>query len=242
MKLELNFQVKNNEFPLDYRRLIISFLKCCLSSSGGSKHMEKYYEPGMEKEYSFAVFFEKPTFLPDKIQLEGSKVKVNFTTADKFTGFVFYSAFLENKNKVFPIENGNEMKLLKVTEYLHQKVLSNQILVQTASPLCIRKHNSDTNKDYYYSYLHEDYKEAFLFVIKRQLQNAGFSDEDVSNLNIEPIKCRKVIIKHYGINVESSIGKFILEGKIEILQYLLDSGCGSRKSSGFGMLELISNG
>ncbi len=234
--------VRKKEFPLDYRRLFLSFFKSCLHGLKDNKYLDKYYAPGVEKEYCFAVFFEKPLFYEDRIQVESNQIKLVFTSADKFTSFVFYSAFLENRNRKVPIENNNEMELIKVREVEQRRVLCNQVLVQAASPLCIRKHNPETNKDYYYSYSHEEFKKAFLFVVKKQLISAGYVEEDIMDLDIEPISCKKVIVKHYDCNIEASLGKFMLSGDPNVLQYLLEAGCGSRKSSGFGMLELIANG
>jgi len=242
MRIEVQFLVTNKEFPLDYRRIFISFLKDCISNCNKGGYMEKYYEPGREKEYSFAIFFEKPKFSKERIEMESEKVKMVFSTSDKLTGFIFYSAFLDNKNKRFPLENGNEMTLVRVNEVKQQKVESRHVLFQTASPLCIRWHNPKTNQDYYYSYSNEEFKEVFLHVVKTQLVHAGFSAEYLQGLNIEPISCKKVIVKHYNCNIECTLGKILLEGKQAVLQYLLNAGCGSRKSSGFGMLELITNG
>lgn len=242
MKIELQFLVKKNVFPLDYRRIFISFLKNCISNCNKGEYKDKYYEPGREKEYSFAIFFEKPRFLKEKIELGLGKVKMIFSTSDKLTGFIFYSAFLENRNKKIPLEQDNEMTLIRVNEVNQQKIINQQALFQTASPLCIRQHNQQSNQDYYYSYSSKEFKETFLQVVRRQLLNAGFPDEHLAGLNIEPIYCKKVIVKHYNCNIECTLGKILLEGNQLILQYLLEAGFGSRKSSGFGMLELVSNG
>lgn len=242
MRIELQFIVKKRELPVDYRRIFISFLKSCISSCGDGKYMSKYYEPGIEKEYSFGVFFEKPQFLQDKIILGTDKVKLVFSSADKLTSFIFYSAFLEKKNKKFPLENGNEMILSKVKEIKKQEISSSQVLVQTASPLCIRKHDPKTRQDFYYSYSNEEFREKFLYVVKRQLENAGFPENYLEGLNIEPIQCKKVIVKHYQYKIECTLGRLMIEGEPTVLQYLLNAGIGSRKSGGFGLLELVSNG
>ncbi len=241
MRIELQFLVQKNEFPLDYRRTFISFLKSCLTQCNEGVYMDKYYEPGKEKEYSFAIFFEKPKFLQNNIELGSQKVKMVFSTSDKLTGFIFYSTFLENKNKKFPLEKNNEMTLINVKQLQKQTITSTQVLFQTASPLCIRKHNTEKNLDYYYSCSSEDFKTVFLYVIKKQLENAGFPKEYIDGLNIEPVHCKTVIVKHYNCKIECTLGKFMMEGNQNVLQYLFNAGAGSRKSSGFGMLELILN-
>ena len=75
-------------------------------------------------------------------------------------------------------------------------------------------------------------------MIKTQLMLAGYSEEQ-SNVKLIPVDPKVVIIKHYSINIECTIGTFIMEGKPEVLNYLLKNGIGSRKSSGFGVAQLM---
>lgn len=242
MRIEIQFAVRKEEFPLDYRRIFISFLKTCISECNESKYMDKYYCPGKEKQYSFAVFFDNPQFMQDKIHLGGNKVKLVFSTADRLTGFIFYASFLEHRNRKFPLEDGNEMMLVNAKELKQQKITGTQVLLNIASPLCVRKHNAEKNYDYYYSYAHEEFETVFLYVVRAQLENAGFTEKYLEGFRIVPVSCKKVIVKHYESKIECTLGKIMLEGNPVILQYLLEAGLGSRKSAGFGLLELLSNG
>ncbi len=242
MRVEVEFSTKKNEFPLEYRRVVMSYLKSSVQNCNGGKYMDEYYEAGQERRYSFAVFFDKPKYLEDRIELNSGKVKMVFTTADKLTGFVFYSAFLESRNKVVPLKNDNELTVVKVRELKQRVVTDDEALFKLISPLCVRKHKHDTNQDYYYSYEREGFREVFLHVVKKQLRNAGFAEEYLQEIDIIPISCRKVIVKHYECKIECTIGTIVLKGNKSILQYLLNSGMCSRRSEGFGTLELLTNG
>lgn len=239
MRIELQFLIDKNELPIDYRRIFISFLKSCLSNFDGGRELENYYGPSKDKNYSFAVFFEKPQFLYDKVIFEKNRIKMVFSTSEKITGFLFYAAFSENKNSQFPLPDNNKMKLVNIKLLNNITVTGNQVLFRTASPLCIRKHDKATGKDFYYSCVHKEFSDEFLKVVRLQLKKAGFTEEDVNTLSIQVLWCENVIVKHYEYKIECTLGKFILEGTCDILQYLLDAGIGSRKSAGFGLLELM---
>ena len=63
--------------------------------------------------------------------------------------------------------------------------------------------------------------------------------EIVDSLQVTPIKAKKVIIKFYEKQIECSTGIFILEGDIELLNYLYKAGMGSKHSAGFGMFQIV---
>ena len=108
-----------------------------------------------------------------------------------------------------------------------------------SEPLCIRSHNPETNKDWYYSCKAGDqFMTECQRVISYELQRAGFS-ESLSQVSMTPINARSIVVKHYGINIECSVGDFELTGNSAVLDYLLKAGIGSRRSSGFGIAKII---
>lgn len=56
---------------------------------------------------------------------------------------------------------------------------------------------------------------------------------------IEPIKCKKVIVKAYGTNIPASLGVFKLTGDIKVLNELYLTGIGAKNSAGFGKFEVL---
>ena len=72
-----------------------------------------------------------------------------------------------------------------------------------------------------------------------QLSNLEMVNEKIS-IKITPIRPKKTVVKHYNQFIESSIGSFILEGNPAVLDYLYKACVGSRRSSGFGLFEVIS--
>ena len=53
------------------------------------------------------------------------------------------------------------------------------------------------------------------------------------------INSKKTVVFHYGNYIECSLGEFVLNGDKAIINYLLQSGIGSRKSAGFGLPILV---
>ncbi len=241
MKLVLEFVTDKNIFPIEYRRTCIHFLKECLNNANDGKYYEDYYGGTNTKSFTFAVFFDKPSFGENCIELSSNRVKMLFSTSDKLTGLIFYSSFIEKKNKNIMLSNDNSMKLQYITKVAEPTIKSDKILVKMNSPLIIRNHNRELNKDYYYAYDQEAFEKEAIRTIRHQLENQGFGDKFLEGLKITPIKCKKVIVKHYRCKIEGSLGNFLIEGHPAILNYLLQSGIGSRKSEGFGMFELLTD-
>ena len=47
------------------------------------------------------------------------------------------------------------------------------------------------------------------------------------------------MVKHYGKYIDVTTGMFEIQANKRILQYLYNSGIGSRSSAGFGMVDLV---
>lgn len=107
------------------------------------------------------------------------------------------------------------------------------------SPLCVREHKEDGNKDYYYSVEKEGFADKAKEIIAEQLLSEGFSKNLTEDVEIIPINAKKTVVYHYSTYIECSIGDFVINGDKSIINYFLKYGIGSRKSAGFGFAELI---
>lgn len=110
------------------------------------------------------------------------------------------------------------------------------------SPLCIRLHKAENNSDKYISVANPDFTEIAKQVIKEQLVESGFDEKLISNFEIKPLNAKKTVVYHYKNYIECSLGSFIISADKSVINYLLKSGIGSRKSAGFGFAELLSDG
>lgn len=239
MKILLQFQLKNNKLPIDYRRVFLSFFKKALSEIADGKYYEKYYFKPERRNFSFAVNLPNPKFSKSEITLGKNEFRITFSTSDKMTGFVFMSAFIKQKGNNFSAPLGNVFILTNISQIGDKTTSSNTALIKMLSPLCIREHSRDENKNSYYSVASESFEKKANKIIQEQLIESGFDDERVKGFSIQPINSKKTVVFHYGNYIECSLGEFVINGDKAIINYLLQSGIGSRKSAGFGLPILI---
>lgn len=239
MKILLQFKLKNNKLPIDYRRVILSFFKKALSEIADGKYYEKYYFKPERRNFSFAVNLPNPKFSKSEITLGKNEFRITFSTSDKMTGFVFMSAFIKQKGNNFSAPLGNVFILTNISQIGDKTASSSTALVKMLSPLCIREHSRDENKNSYYSVASESFEKKANKIIQEQLIESGFDDERVKGFFIKPLNSKKTVVFHYGNYIECSLGEFVLNGDKAIINYLLQSGIGSRKSAGFGLPILV---
>lgn len=242
MKLELDFNLKNLELPLDYRKIIISFIKKSLTEAKGGEYFDRFYKDTISKSFSFSVMFYKPNFQKEKIVLEKHQLKVLFSAVDQDkVALIMYAAFIAQKNKSFPLPYSNEMKLIAIHEKKAERIVTNKVIFQTAlgSGLCVRDHDREKNADNYFVYKDEFFLEKLKMVLVNQAVRAGFGKNKVESMKCKPLNCKIVPVKHYNRFIPVTTGMFQFEAEAELLQYFYDAGMGSRHSAGFGLLELI---
>ena len=242
MRFKLMVELQDKNFPIDYRRVILSYIKKALTNIENGKYLSKFYKDTMQKEFCFTVEFSHPVFNKEGILLDDKNIIIKFSTSDNKTGFFLQNIFMSQMNVPFKIPTDNSMTLKKIVkENKDLTIKSNKAVFKTSkgNGLCIRKHIKEGNKDFYLTFEDENFEEQFKEVVKNQALNAGFSNSIAENIKFNPIRCKKVLIKHYDVYVDTTVGIFELEGDSRLLQYLYDGGIGSRHSSGFGMVELI---
>lgn len=237
MRFKLYLKLENEIMPIDYRRCILSFIKLSLFEYG-EEYLKKFYNESENtiKPYTFSVFFKSPKINEDKIIIENKEFEINFSVADYEAAVILLNSFNHQKLKKFSI-NKNSWTLKNISLLPEKKIAGNSITIKFLSPLCVR--SRENNKDYYYSFEHEEVENILKINIKEQLKITDFPETIVDNFKIVPVKAKKVIIKFYEKKMECSTGTFIINGDIELLNYLYQSGIGSRHSAGFGMFQII---
>lgn len=242
MKFLLKYETKNDIFPSDYRRVIMSMLKRTLSEIENGKYFEKYYGAVERRNFTFAIKFPLPKFDKDKIILGENSFNISLSTGDDELGFVFWSAFLAHKNKSYPGPFDNTYTLKSIQKMDERTASSDIVIVKMLSPLCLREHSAEKNRDIYYSVKNENFQEKSKVIISDQLLKAGFSKELSENIEIIPTNARKTVVRYYGTFIECSIGDFCIKADKAVINYFLRFGIGSRKSAGFGFANLIADG
>lgn len=242
MRFTLLMELKDKNFPIDYRKVILSYIKNALANVENGKFISKFYKNTIQKEFCFTVELPNPVFQKDKIVLEDKNITIKFSTSDNKTGFFLQNIFMSQIDVIFKIPTDNSMTLKKIIrENKDLTIKSSKVVFKTSrgNGLCLREHNRENNKDIYITYKNDNFQTKFGEIVKTQALNAGFSNSIAENIKFTPLKCKKVLVKHYGVYIDTTVGFFELEGDSRLLQYLYDGGVGSRKSSGFGMLEIV---
>lgn len=242
MRLCLTFQLKESFISVEYRRVVLSYIKNAISTCNNGKYYEYFFKDTKQKNYCFSVILPKAKFGKDRIGLDKNEIKIIISTDnDEKMGFILYSAFIKQKYKSYPLSDGNSMMLNSIIEEKQEEIINSKAIFKTTlgSSLCVRDHNREENKDIYYIYSDKGFRDKLKVVLSNQLLNAGFIKEEIDKVNVNPIQCKKVVVKHYRRYIDTTIGLIEVQANKDILQHFYEVGIGSRKSMGFGMLDLV---
>ena len=237
MRLKLNFDLENESLPIQYHKSVMSFIKLSLSEYD-EQYYKKYYndKDTIMKPYTFAMFFRNPKFENDRIIIKDKRLELNISIADYETSIILYNAFNHQKNKKFSLDK-NSWTLKNINMSLDKKIDTEEITIKFMSPVVVRSHLE--NKDYYYSYNAEEFKNVLKINIKQQLKITDIPINLVDSFDIVAIDPKKIIVKFYEKKIETTSGIFKISGDKQLLKYLYDAGMGSKRSSGFGMFQII---
>lgn len=242
MRIRLEFELHKPEFSIEYRKSIISFIKNAITQIQDGKKYEEYYKDTIQKDFTWCTILPVLQFTKEKIELTSEKASVIISTDDrKQTGFYLMMSLIKQKNHKYPLENDNFMILNSVKQIGQKIILKNECKFYTmpGAPILVREHDKETNKDRYYSVEDNEFCEKLCQSIKNQLDAAGFEKAFIEKSHIEVIvnDCKKVVVRHYGVMINGTVGSITIKAPEIILQHLYQNGISSRRSAGFGMLD-----
>lgn len=240
MKFELQIALKKNEIPIEYRKSILSLIKMALTNANDGIYFKDFFDGSKSKDYTFSVKLNNPNFKEKSIELGNEQITIMFSTYNKKSGYILFTAFSEQIGKKFPLANENFMIIDRVRLIKQKEAKEKEALVKFLSPLVVREHNNQSNKDWYYAVGDDEFVPKLTEIMRNQLLIAGIGTEATQKIEVEVVMMKKVIVKHYNCNIQSSLGFLKIKGSSSIINYFIKSGIGSRRSAGFGMPELIS--
>lgn len=237
MKYIAAFELEKREIKADYRRIFISFFKKAITDYMEGHFYDSLYNSGANKKsLVWSIRFSEPKFQGGMINLKDNKVILTFKSNDMETSLIYYSSLLGMRNKEFMISSDNFMILKSVKLVRELEIVEDMAVFKIFSPICLREHDREKNKDWYFSYGDERFKEALCNSFKSDLSN--FTRE-IDELEFDFSGLKKIVVSAFKQKIPATIGTFVVKGDKRILNHILHSGIGSRRNAGFGLVERI---
>ena len=235
---KLQFKLENNFLPKEMDKLIVSFLKAATMNYNEDLYNQLYDKTkSIIKTYTYSCYLPGAKFKGDRIELDKNEFSLFFSDSDQAELLHFFNAFQLMKFKKYPM-NGNSMQLVSIYMQKLDEIKEEEIVIKIQSPLIVRKHNSDDNSDVYYTCDMEGFEEALKDNVRIFVEKTGL-DVSVDEFSVQVIKGKKAVVPVFGRNTDSSLGIYKLTGSSKLLNILLMSGIGARRSEGHGKFEII---
>ncbi|MCM8806527.1 MAG: CRISPR-associated endoribonuclease Cas6 [Candidatus Omnitrophica bacterium] len=231
--------------PLNIRSFFISFIKKTFESEDKNFY-RILFENKKAKPYVFSPFFGKE-FEKGKV---GKDISFIFSSGDfKVISNFWNGLIILKKKKEDFIEIKNEKFYLRDIKLLpNKKINSGRILLKTIgiSVLSNPESSAKNFKEWYIIPERENMEKFNEILRKRTEERIKFIEGIDRKINLKFLfsdnyenSINETIVPHYNGFVRGFRGIFILEGDIEVLQFLYDYGFGVRTGQGFGLLEIV---
>lgn len=243
MRIKIEFETEKENFPIEYRKKFLSYFKSTVKAYNEDLFDAMYNGNHLMKPFCSSIYFlPKVDVTSNGIILSSKRFFVKFTTPDILTAVHILNAFMTSRNKWLPLANcENKVKVLSVSKLKEQKIIGNNIMVKILSPIVVRDHNSETGNDWYLVYEDEKFEAVWKRNLKSELAEVFGRDvtADIDALKIIFVHSKKVVVKNYSIYIPCTMGTMVLEGENYLLEYLYKAGIGSKRSMGFGYVDVI---
>lgn len=241
MKCTLVFSLQHTKLPVDIRHSIISFFKAALTNCQEGAFFPYFFGQTKPKPYTWSLVLHQPIFSDDCITVTQNECKIRLSIMNS-QGMekVFVSSLMAMRGQEFPLAFDNYLCLQQVQLEKDSSVTTDHILVRTVlgGGICVRNHDRRTNTDIYYSCDDATFNDRLTLTVQHQLERFHLPTE---SLRITCVEGKKVMVRHmYGQFFPVTIGYFYLQGNSYVLENLMAMGMGSRRSQGYGMIQVVS--
>jgi CRISPR-associated endoribonuclease Cas6 len=240
VRLQLNFSLSGNTLPIETRRMFLSYFKHALSQYDADYEQTLYDGSAKMKNMTFAMYFPIAAIKAESVALRAPKMSVTLSTPDLGMGIMFHNALLKQEGQPYTYKS-HEMTLLSQRLLNTPTIFTQRIRAKTLSPILVRTKTED-HRDIYLTNDAPEFLqrlneiiEARIRILEPTLLNAYLS----SGITIEASQLKKVVVKHYGQTIDGNKGTFEIASSPEILNFIYQSGLGSRCDFGFGCFERL---
>lgn len=203
------------------------------------------------KPYTFATLFIKPKF--DKEFVEFTKAKFMFSSYEPTIFLYLYNHLIEKQKS-----DSHLFQNLTITKIIINKIptiTTEEATFQTLSPIIIRSKDNENHYLVPKCMNHQEdnnFMPSFRHNINQLIYHLNSSlIPYTETLEFEPLDCKFTLVKYEKevknngntvlLKFPAFRGTFKLKGNPELLSLFLQTGIGSRRSQGFGMVEIIQN-
>ncbi len=243
MRLELKMKPKNKlTLPLAYNHYLQGLFYHMISDE---KLARRVHDLGYGDLRKFKLFTFSSLRGKHKINIKSKEITfdeyVYFSISsydhELFTNLYHY---LIQNNVVKLKYQELEIERIKIEEF---KSRASELNINMLSPIVLYSTIEENNrkKTIYYNPINNEFNELLNLNIKNKLKAIN-KEYLYSPIKIKPIDFstkNQVITKYKGFIIKGYTGKYLIEGKNEILHFLYDVGLGGKNSQGFGMFEII---
>lgn len=238
IQLRLDFITENNILPSDYSKFMVSFLKKSTEQYATGFYKQIFDKDNIHiKTYTFSTYLPGVKFSSKCIQLDENAFSIYFSDCNMKELMHFYNSFITMKNKKFPVKN-NTIILNNISSLPIKDISTDEIIIKILSPLLVRSHFRNDNKDEYILYNDSIFNDKVKSNIKAMLDYEGLNFK-LDNFRISEVDAKSVVVNTFSGTKIGNIGYFKLEGSKELLNLLQLSGIGSRRGEGFGKFEVV---
>jgi CRISPR-associated endoribonuclease Cas6 len=230
---------KELRLPLGYHHIVQSAIYRCMGNEdeyGTFLHDKGYSAENRNfKMFTFGM-------LRGKYSIEGKQivfrdiVTLEVRSAENMV-IERVAAYVEKNGITYLGENYRDLSV-KVSDYT---VESSEVTLHMQSPICVYSTNPELKKTYFYSPDDAEFVEMVNASFKRKYQ-AYYGIEPDSDICITPLRVTskdRTLTKYKGFYITAWNGIYFLEGKRKYLDFLYQTGLGSKTSQGFGMFDVL---
>lgn len=135
-----------------------------------------------------------------------------------------------------------EQHFSEVEVYISDETIEEtEILVEMQSPICVYSTDMESKKTYFYAPEEMEFARAVSDNFNRKY-TAYYGIEPMSDIELEPVRVTskdKYVTKYKSFYISGWLGVYALRGERKYLDFLYQTGLGSKNAQGFGMFELL---
>ena len=234
--MAVHIQLNTTELPLDNRRTVLSLFKHGLELYGGPYMIAQYYDRPRPKPYAWGLYLPGAKFL-GSIQIKDPFMRLIFSTDDLKVFCDFYNALNMLRGREVKI-SGIGMMVSNITMMEENVVLSGDTWIKMLSPLVVREHDREANRDKYYTVDDLGFEHQLIRSVKTQLYALGKNPAWIQTLHVlDTSQAKRAMVTHYDRYVPATVGRLRISGSMELIKLLQKIGMGAQRSAGFGLFD-----